>query len=140
MRKLALLIGIFIAVTIVGCGGGGSSSGGSSTSGSGAASNDSAAGGGVEKQAADDTDKSFKAKSPTATLTEAEMRSFIQREVDAEMTSQGLSEEEIACVNQNIATMTGEEMAGGVVKPADGAPASDESPEAYLAGLGEGCL
>jgi hypothetical protein len=140
MRKHALLIGIFLAVAIVGCGGGGSSTGGSGTSGSGTASGESATGGRTEKQAADDADKTFRAKSPTATLTEAEMRSFIQREVDAEMTSQGLSEEEIACVDRNIATMTGEEMAGGVVKPGDGVSASDESPEAYLAGLGEGCL
>jgi hypothetical protein len=140
MHKLALLIGIFIAVAIVGCGGGGSSTGGTSASESGGSATESAAGGGVESQAADDAGKSFKAKSPTASLTEAEMRSFIQREVDAEMTSQGLSEEEITCVNKNIASMTGKEMAGGVITPADAASASDESPEAYLAGLAEGCL
>jgi hypothetical protein len=141
MHRVALLVGtVLVIAALAGCGGGGSTSGGSSTAGNGASSGESAAGGNVEKQAADATDKSFKAKSPTATLTEAEMRGFIQREVDAEMTSQGLSEEEIACVDKNITTMSGEEMAGGVVKPGDAASGSDESAEAYLAGLAEGCL
>lgn len=122
MHRLALLLGVFLAVAIVGCGGGGGSSSDQSTAGGGASSG-----------------KSFKASSPTATLTEPEMRSFIEREVDAEMSSQGLSEEEIACVNANIAKMSGEEMAGGVVKPGD-AEGDPGSMSAYLAGLGKGCI
>lgn len=137
MHRVGLLIGIIIVLALAGCGGGGSSTSAGGTSGGGSTSAESGAG---DAQAASGgTDKSFKASSPTAHLTEAEMRSFIEREVDAELTAQGLSEDEISCVNGNIAKMTGEEMAGGVTSPSD-ATGEPGSVEAYLGGLAEGCL
>jgi hypothetical protein len=137
MRKLGLLFGIiFVAAALAGCGGGGSSSSGDSATAGGGGSQKGAE---AAKTVDDQTGEGSKASNPAAARAEAQMRRVIQRDVDAKLTAWGRPQAEIDCVNQNIATMTGEEMAGGVVTPSDAASDSEDPVAAYLAGLADGC-
>jgi hypothetical protein len=138
-----MLLAVALVLVVAGCGGGGSSSGGSSGSGSStstpsqstdaAAENDNGSGEGETG-----------VPSPTKESEQAEenTRAAVKKIVDAKLPEFGLSSDQIACVDENIATMTGQEMSAGVTRPSGGETAAreEETAENYLGPLAKGCL
>jgi hypothetical protein len=123
MRNLCLLFGILCAVAfltlVAGCGGGSGSPGGES------------GGGASEETAAKPESKA-----------EEKTRQEIQKIVDAKLPDFGLSSDQVACVDENIAVMTSKEMTAGVIRPsgAETAEREEETAENYLGPLANGCL
>src|ERR1700753_3429095 len=108
-RLFCIVCAVMILALVAGCGGGGSSSDGSSGAASGAHSRQTAASG--EEMAADNSSSEPESKA------EAKTRAEIKRIVDAQLPKYGISSDEIACVAENIATMTPKELAAGVTRP-----------------------
>lgn len=119
-----MLLVVAVLLLATGCGGGGSSEG----------TTDGTSGGNAK------TSHSSAPKAESA--SEAKARGEIKKIVDAKLPEFELSSDQIACVDENIATMTSQEMTAGVVKPsgAETAEAEEETAENYLGPLAKGCL
>jgi len=145
MRKVSLLLGMFFAVAAllatVGCGGGGSTGGARGPAG------DTTTGQTTENAAAAKSDKDGGQADTGPTSenkagSEARIRSEIQKIVDAKLPEFGLTRDQIACVDENIATMTSQEMSTRAARPSSAGTAEvqGETVVSYLGPLADGCL
>jgi hypothetical protein len=144
MHKVCRLFGmLFVAVLLTpaaGCGGGGAGTGGASsaeggknaeqtTVGSSESGSDNAAAGGARAKQPEDR-------------ADAKTRRYIQEIVDARVPEFDLSSDQIACLDENIATMTSQEMSAGATTPSGGETVTreKETAEGFLGPLADGCL